>query len=243
VIAFSASLRRRGPLTACAFFRPALGALLGTQVASAEDKPVVEAAPNGEEREEKSAFHPSENLNLPDVPGGQLAAHSPQPSWDTGLLLGVCGVGNERAWQVTKFCIGGLIDMMFLREQEDETGLGGYLALGSAGFRDVRVSGGVTSVVSLIDWFSLSLRGGGLGVLTSQGVQPGVEGYIGLGHRSVSLSSRYALSHSFFAGMQYALKSSGLPASHAIWVGLQIDGVWLTAPRGLLRKRRVDGQP
>lgn len=177
----------------------------------------------------------NEDLKLPEVPVQEMAASSPQPSWDTGLLLGACGLGNERAWEITKFCIGGLVDVLFLRKREDQTGLGGYLELGSAGFRDFRVSGGMTSVVSLIDWFSLSLRAGGLAVLSSKGAQPGVEGYFGFGHRSVSLSSHYALSHSFFAGMQYALPSNDLPASHALWLGLQIDGVWLTAPVGLFR--------
>lgn len=239
MIALSASLRRRGRLSSYALFRPALGLALGAQfgarIASGQEDPLVETGSKAEESGAETESPPSENLKLPNVPTGELSAKSPQPSWDTGLLLGVCGVGSERAWEVTKFCIAGLFDVMFLRDQEDETGFGGYLALGSAGFRDVRVSGGVTSVVSLIDWFSLSLRAGGLGVLSSQGVQPGMEGYLGLGHRSVSLRSHYALSHSFFAGMQYALPSSGLPASHAIWVGLQFDGVWLTAPIGLFR--------
>lgn len=237
--AFPGSFSRAALLPARAFIRPAVGLTLTTlfpaQGVAEEEDPPVEASSNAEESDGESGSHLSENLNLPEVPDGQISARSPQPSWDTGLLLGVCGVGNERAWETTKFCLGGLFDVMFLREQEDETGLGGYLALGSAGFRDVRVSGGFTSVVSLVDWFSLSLRAGGLGVLSSQGAQPGMEGYLGLGHRSVSLSSHYALSHSFFAGMQYALKGGGLPASHAIWVGLHVDGVWFTAPIGLFR--------
>jgi hypothetical protein len=164
-----------------------------------------------------------------------MAAKAPQPSWDTGLLLGMCGVGNEQVWQVTKFCLGGVVDLMFLRERENETGIGGYFGVSSAGFRDVRFSGGITSVLSLVDWFSLSLRGGGLSVLQSEGVQAGWEGYVGFGHRSISLSSHYALSHSLFGGVQYALPSDALPASHTIWIGLQVDGVWFTAPRALFR--------
>lgn len=176
-----------------------------------------------------------ENLGLSPVPATEMSEAGKTPSWDTGLLLGVCGVGNERPWQVTKFCLGGLVDLLFLRDTEDKAGLGGYAQVSSAGFVDIRTSGGITSAISLIDWFSLSLRGGGMAVMSPRGAQPGIEGYLGLGHRSISLRSHYALSHSFFGGMQYALPSGSLPASHAIWAGLRIDGVWLTAPIGLFR--------
>lgn len=183
----------------------------------------------------ESHSEPKTSEPLPLVPTSEMSAKSPEPSWDTGLLLGVCGVGEERAWEVTKFCLGGLFDVMFLRKQENETGIGAYAALSTAGFRDVRASGGITSIFSLIDWFSLTARVGGLGVFTPEGVQPGFEGYLGIGQRSVSLRSHYALSHSFFAGLQYALPSAELPASHAIWLGFQLDGVWFTAPLGLFR--------
>lgn len=176
-----------------------------------------------------------ENFRLPPVPVAEMSKAGKSPSWDTGLLLAVCGVGNEKAWQVTKFCLGGLLDVMFLRKAENETGLGGYAKMSSAGFRDVRASGGVTSILSLLDWFSLSLRGGGMAAMSSGSAQPGFEGFIGVGHRSSSLSSHYALSHSLVGGMQYALPSRGLPASHAIWLGVQIDGIWLTAPVGFFR--------
>lgn len=208
----------------------ALALALGIQLVAA-------SALAEEKAEEKASEVPKSDppAELPQVPVGELSVKSPQPSWDTGLLLGVCGVGEKSAWDVTKFCLGGLVDVMFLREEEDEAGVGGYLEVGTAGFRDVRVSGGVTSVFSLIDWFSLSVRAGGLGVLSPLGAQPGVEGYLGLGHRSVSLRSAYGLSHSLFAGMQYALPNGELPGSHAIWFGLQVDGVWFTAPLGLFR--------
>jgi hypothetical protein len=74
---------------------------------------------------------PAENPALPPVPVEQMAAKAPQPSWDTGLLLGMCGVGNEQVWQVTKFCLGGVVDLMFLRERENETGIGGYFGVPS----------------------------------------------------------------------------------------------------------------
>lgn len=184
----------------------------------------------------KEAPPPSEGESeLPPVPLDEMASKSPEPSWDTGLLLGACGVGEDKVWEVTKFCLGGLIDVMFLRAQEDETGIGAYAELGTAGFRDFRVSGGVTSIFSLVDWFSLSLRAGGLGVFTPEGARPGVEGYVGLGHRSVSHSSHYGLSHNLLAGLQYVVPERDLPASHALWIGLQVDGVWFTAPRGLFR--------
>ncbi len=176
-----------------------------------------------------------ESSYLPPVPTEEMTSKAPQPSWDTGLLLSACGVGKERPFERTKFCLGALGDVVFFRENEDEFGFGGYAQLGTAGFRDVRGGVGLSAVFSLVDWFTLTTRGGGLVVASEGGTQPGLEGYVELGQRSVSLKSHYALSHSLFGGLQYALETTGLPASSTIWIGLRLDAVWLTAPVALFR--------
>ncbi len=184
---------------------------------------------------EPSSTGAIEPFELPDVPVDQLTETPPQPSFDVGIVSAVCARGADKFWERTQFCLGGLVDVIALRKKETDPGAGGYLQLSSAGFRDLRVGLGGTGIVSLIDWFSLTARGGGLLVVSSDGVQPGLEGYLEFGQRSLSLSSHYALSHSFIMGMQYALAAGDLPASHAMWLGLRIDAIWLTAPVALFR--------
>src|SRR5690606_6557840 len=145
---------------------------------------------------------------------------------------GICGTGEDATWQRTRFCLGGVADVMWGRRAETEPGAGGYFQISTAGFRDVRPSLGVTGIVSLLDWFTLSARAGGLARLGGSGARPGAEGYLELGHRSVSHRSRYALSNALFGGVQWvAATSSRDYAERTIWIGLRLDGVWLTAPR------------
>lgn len=184
---------------------------------------------------EGAAESNDETFDLPPVPVDEMTKTAPQPSWDTGLLLSACGQGDDRVWETTKFCVGALGDVVFLRKKEDEMGLGGYAQVATAGFRDVRGSLGLAGVFSLVDWFALTARGGGLLAVGERGAQPGLEGYLEFGHRSVSLKSRYALSHSLMSGIQYTLQTHDLPTASTIWVGIRLDAVWLTAPVALFR--------
>jgi hypothetical protein len=128
--------------------------------------------------------------------------------------------------------MGGVVDVLWGRAAETEAGGGGYLGVSTAGFRDLRPALGLSGIVSVIEWFTLGGRAGGLIRIDDQGVAPGFEGFLELGHRSVSLRSGYSLSHALFGGLQwvaplYATES----AQTTLWIGLRIDAVWLTAPR------------
>jgi hypothetical protein len=186
-----------------------------------------------------ASTHPSSTTEngslLPPVPVDDLRAKSPQPSWDIGLLAAVCGVGFEGALEAVQFCGGGLADVMFFREKETETGLGAYGQISTAGFRDLRLSAGLSGIISMIDWFSLGLRAGGLMATTFAHSAPGGELFLEFGHRSVSFRSHYAVSHTLVAGLQILAPRGRDPSSQALWLGLRIDGLWLTAPRALFR--------
>ncbi len=105
---------------------------------------------------------PTEGAALPPVPVTELSAHGPEPSWDTGLVAAVCGVGNPGLWQKTKFCLGAMADALWGRQQETDYALGGYALVSSAGFRDVRFSMGGAYVQPWGDWLMTELRVGPL---------------------------------------------------------------------------------
>ena len=221
---------RARALVACSFFT-----VFGHESIARADTPSSPSDDTEARGEGAASTLPGkETAPLPPVPVDELRAKSPQPSWDTGILVAACGVGTDRAFQTTKFCGGGLADVIFLRKNESQPGLGAYGQISTAGFRDARFSAGLSGIVSLIDWFSLGLRTGGLVATTFSHTSPGLEGYFELGHRSVSHRSHYAVSHAFFGGMQFTAAAGEVPAAHAIWIGLRIDGLWLTAPKAFL---------
>lgn len=171
---------------------------------------------------------------LPPVPVDELQGNAPSPSWDTGMLFAACGVKAERFWEKTRFCGGGLVDVIWGRADETEAGGGAYFQVATSGFSDVRPSLGLSGIVSLVEWFTISGRTGGLVRVGQGGPRPGVEGYLEFGHRSVSYESAYSLSHALLTGIQWVSKGTQDPrAETTLWVGLRIDGIWLTAPKML----------
>jgi len=172
---------------------------------------------------------------LPPVRIDELRAHALQPSWDTGVITGVCGAGSTRAWEATKFCLGGMVDALFWRKSETSPGLGGYGQLSTVGFRDGRLSMGLASIIPLHSWFTLGARGGGLMRFNASGAAPGLEAYLEFGQRSFSFNQRYSLSHSLLVGLQWSAATSSLEPSTAIWLALRFDGYWLSAPALLFR--------
>lgn len=159
---------------------------------------------------------------------------APQPSWDTGLLLGVCGVGQARVWQQTRFCLGGVADVIFARTDEEQLGWGAYAQLSSAGFRDARLGAGASLVVPTGSWLVTTLRAGPL-LRFEGGAAPGAQGYLELGQRSVNLRSRYSLSHSLFLGFDWTAANQHVEQNTSLWIGLRVDAYWLTAPAMLFQ--------
>jgi hypothetical protein len=171
---------------------------------------------------------------LPPVSIDELAPRAQQPSFDAGVLMAPCGVGSSPVFQRTRFCLGGMFDVLYFRKHEDSPAFGGYGQLATAGFQDFRASLGVSGLVPLVAWVNVGLRGGALLVAGAEGVAPGFEGYLEVGQRSFSYTGRYSMSHMLFFGMQW--NSPGAfeqPSGTTIWIGARLDGYWLSAP-GLL---------
>src|SRR5690606_15513184 len=138
------------------------------------------------------AAEPRESTSLPPVPVAELTAQAPQPSWDTGLVAAVCGVGESQIWQDTKFCMGALVDGFWGRKQATDRAFGGYAQVGTAGFRDVRLSVGGAFLQPLGDWFTAELRVGPL-MRIEEYPAFGAQGSVELGQRSFSYKSSYSL--------------------------------------------------
>ncbi len=171
---------------------------------------------------------------LPPVPVTELSARGPEPSWDTGLIAAVCGVGEPGFWQETKFCLGAMADVLWGRQQEADHALGGYAQVGSAGFRDVRFSMGAAYVQPWGDWLVTELRVGPLMRIEGHPAW-GAQGSLEIGQRSFSYKSRYSLSHALLLGFDFTARNEHLPINTVFWIGIRLDAYWLTAPAMLFQ--------
>lgn len=172
--------------------------------------------------------------SLPAFDKSKFESRAPQPSWDTGLLMGVCGVGEVRLWQQTRFCLGGVADLLFRRTTEDRVGWGAYGQVSSAGFRDARLALGPSLVVPAGSWLVTTLRAGPL-LRFEGGAAPGAQAYLELGQRSVNFKSHYSLSHSLFLGFDWSAATENVAENTSLWIGLRVDAYWLTAPAMLFQ--------
>lgn len=168
---------------------------------------------------------------LPPVSIDEMRVRVRQPSWDTGVLMAACGVGADPAWRRTRFCLGGVIDALYFRKSDHSPAFGGYGQMGTSGFRDFRLSMGVSGLVPLVSWVNLSLRAGPMLVASREGAALGLETFVEVGQRSFSPTGRYSLSHALFTGVQWnAPGAFSQPSGTTIWLGVRFDGYWLSAP-------------
>lgn len=172
--------------------------------------------------------------SLPPPAVDEMRVKARQPSWDTGVLTAVCGVGAGPAWQRTRFCLGGMVDALYFRKSEHSPAFGAYGQVATSGFRDFRLSMGASGLTPLVSWVNLSLRAGPLLVASQEGAALGFETFVELGQRSFSYTGRYSLSHAIFGGVQWnAPGAFEQPSGTTLWIGARFDGYWLSVP-GLL---------
>lgn len=165
------------------------------------------------------------------VPTDELRPHAPSPQWNTGLLLGVCGVGESELWEGTDFCAGALGEVHFFRRRYGDFGLGPYVQLGTSGFFDFRASLGGSLHVPL-GKLSLGARLGGYLHTDGNGASPGAEGFLDLGLRNLNFTGRYALTHTLTVGLQVTPDDS-TRRDTTLWIAARIDGFWLALPFGM----------
>lgn len=177
-------------------------------------------------------------LGAAPLPAVNVTPHQPpsrEPSLDAGLLLAGCGIvekpsGKAARLASVRFCAGLLADAYFGRHSYQSPAGGGYLAVGTAGFRDVRASLGLAGLLPVGGWASLLGRVGPL-LVVGPDLAPGAQVAVEIGHRSLAYESHYSLTHALFVSAEVTAPAQhSLNSSLALLVGLRIDGYWLSAP-------------
>lgn len=181
---------------------------------------------------EGEAASPGEHPPIHPVPTEELRPHAPSPQWNTGLLLGVCGVGESSFWEGTDFCAGALGELHFFRRRYADFGFGPYAQIGTSGFFDFRASLGGSLHVPL-GKLSLGARLGGYLHTDGNGASPGAEGFLDVGLRNLNFTGHYALTHTLSVGLQVTPDDS-TRRDTTFWIAARIDGFWLALPFGMM---------
>lgn len=178
-----------------------------------------------------SEGEPLRAADLPPAPA-LPASPAPTPQWDIGILLGVCGVGRDELWQGTDFCGAVQADAFFFRRKSSDLGLGAYLELGTSGFFDTRLSGGVTALLPLSELLVVEGHVGPLLLAAGDGATAGLDAGLGIGLKGLNQSHFYSMTHSFSVGVQHAPGTLSR-AGTTLLFRLRIDAFWLLLPATL----------
>lgn len=158
-----------------------------------------------------------------------VAATAPQahaePEWNVAAQTSLCGLGSERIWQKTGFCGGFRGDLLFGRDRNSDFALGPYATFGTATFSDVRFGGGLSLLLPTLEGdFPIVLSAG---TLSRNGSDLRLAGEAFFGLRSHNFHGHYAMASGIVLGGDSVV--SGAPGN-TLYVGLQIDGLWLALP-------------
>jgi hypothetical protein len=158
-----------------------------------------------------------------------LAAESAQasPQWNASALTGVCGLGSEdHYWDRTCFYNGLRADVLFGRSRNSDFAVGPFAGLATAGFDDLRLSGGGSFLIPLTAYFPLVLSASGYERHEDEWT-PGVSGWLFFGSRSYNFHSSYVMAGGILLGLEHDV---GGPKQNTIFVGAQIDALILALP-------------
>ena len=158
------------------------------------------------------------------VLGGVTGARA-DPEGNLAAQTSLCGLGTERAWEKTGFCGNFRGDLLFGRERNADYALGPYATIGTATFSDVRFGGGLSVLLPTLGGdFPILLSAG---TLSRNGSDLRLAGEAFFGLRSHNFHGSYAMASGIVVGGDSTL--AGGPAN-TLYVGLQIDGLWLALP-------------
>ena len=147
-----------------------------------------------------------------------------EPEWNLAAQTSLCGLGTDRVWQKTGFCGNLRGDLLFGRERNADFAPGPFGTIGTATFSDVRFGGGLSLLLPTFEGdFPIVLSAGALSRNASD-VRFGGEAFFGL--RSHNFHGHYAMASGVVLGGDSAVSGHG----NTLYVGLQIDGLWLALP-------------
>jgi hypothetical protein len=147
------------------------------------------------------------------------------PQWNVGVTAAGCsrGYGDALASGIA-FCGGVGGDVLFGRERAGDFGAGPYLAVGTAAFDDVRVSGGARWLVPAIEDFPVVISTGAL--VTDAGAL-GFDASAFFGLRSYNFHGSYNVAAGVIGGAQ---RTFGEGSTTVLSLGVQVDALVLAAP-------------
>jgi hypothetical protein len=149
-----------------------------------------------------------------------------EPEWNLAAQASICGRGNApKVWQKSSFCGEVRADLLLGRERNVDFALGPYVAVGTGAFSDARFGGGLSLLIPT--WsgdFPIVVSTGALSRNASDLRWSG-EAFFGL--RSHNFHGSYAMASGFVLGGDSAVAGS---RGNTLYVGLQIDGLWLVLP-------------
>jgi hypothetical protein len=148
--------------------------------------------------------------------------------WNTGLIGGVCGVGEKSAiWDRSRACLGVRGDLLHGRDAPGEIAGGGFLGVTTAGFRDVTFEGGGAVLLPMGQVWTSVVSAGPMIRLRDANWEPGVAGWAFIGRRPFNYHGSYAMAWGFVAGYERGLGARG---TSALTLGVQLDGLVLALP-------------
>ena len=148
------------------------------------------------------------------------------PEWNLAAQTSLCGLGEQhRVWQKTGFCGAIRGDVLFGRERNADFAWGPYATLGTAKFSDARFGAGLSLLIPTLSGdFPVLLSAG---ALSRNGNDARLSSEIFFGLRSHNFHGAYAMASGLVLG-----GDASVTDNHAttVYVGLQVDGLWLALP-------------
>jgi hypothetical protein len=159
---------------------------------------------------------------------GQAQVAHAAPNWHIGWQPEWCLTGTEGAFfEESSFCTHVVGDVVFGRKRDRDVGFGLYSTVGTADFADVRLEGGVTSILPIDPTYPLSASLGLVAHGDDGEFEPGVGAWLLWGPRSYNFHSSYSPAGGVVVGFE---RSFGSRAATTLSVGIALDGMWLALP-------------
>ncbi len=149
-----------------------------------------------------------------------------EPEWNVAAETSLCGRGEHGVvWKKTGFCGGFRGDLLFGRDRNADFAWGPYATVGTATFSDLRFGGGLSLLLPTLGGdFPIVISGGALSRNGSD-LRLSSEAFFGL--RSHNFHGAYAMASGIVLGGDAAVSGG---RGNTLYVGLQIDGLWLALP-------------
>ena len=147
------------------------------------------------------------------------------PTWNAGWETGVCSSGAQTlALLPLGWCNALHADLLFLRRQSRDLGLGPSLRLGTARFDDLRLDAGLSLLLPVFESFPVVIDAG---PHLRNFREPGLFGSVFFGVRSFNHYGAYEMA----AGLSLtAERTFGSDPRSSLWLTARIDGSWLALP-------------